>query len=309
MSNLPSVSVCVIAYNQEYYIRETLDSIVQQVTNFRFEIIVSDDCSTDKTRLIIDEFYNNFTNNIHFHTIHSNINLGYKKNFRKVLEAATGKYIAICEGDDYWTDPYKLQKQFEQLEENPSCILSFHNVSILNSLTGESILSNNEKNGSIFNMLDVINTWNIMTSSIMFRRSNFVLPTWFDYVFNTDYALLLILASTGRSLIYLNDNMSVYRKHPNGVSNTIWGSTSILWLIYLFIKINHFSKGVYRIPIRKKIHELEKELMLSNSQLYKNGYKKYSYYRYFHYRIKNIFLMFGMTHMYLRGFKRVHHLK
>lgn len=309
MSNFLSVSVCVITYNQEDYIRKTLDSIFEQVTTFCFEIIISDDCSKDKTRLIIDEYTQKVRSNIYFRTVHSDVNLGYKKNFKKVLEEATGKYVAICEGDDYWTDPNKLEKQFRQLEQNPSSIISFHNVSILNSINGESILSNNEKNGSLFYMLDIINGWNVMTSSLMFRRTDFKLPVWFDTVFNTDYALQLILASTGGSLIYIDDNMSVYRKHPSGVSNTIWGSSSILWLIYLFTKINELSKSVYKKPIQNKIKELEKELISCNLNLFKICKKNYSFSEYFVYYLKNLFVQLGMTKIYLRGFKRVHNLK
>jgi glycosyltransferase involved in cell wall biosynthesis len=309
MSVFPSVSVCVISYNQENYISKTLDSIFEQITDFSFEIIVSDDCSTDNTRLIIDEYFKKVKNNIIFRTIHSDFNLGYKKNFRKVLESATGKYIAICEGDDYWTNSNKLQKQFRQLEENPLCVISFHNVSVLNSVTGESNQSNNEINGSLFTMFDLIKEWNVMTSSLMFRSSALKLPVWFDTVFNTDYALQLILASSGGSLIYIDESMSVYRKHPNGVSNSIWGASSVLWLIYLFTKINEVSDNIYRKAIRKKISELEKELISSNLHLFKISQKKASYCEHFRYYLKNLFVQLGMTKIYLKGFKKVHNLK
>lgn len=303
------VSVCVIAYNQEKFIGEALDSIFSQNTNFNFEIVVSDDCSTDKTRQIIDSYHSNINDKIIFRTIHSKSNLGYKKNFRKVLEAARGRYIAICEGDDYWTDSFKLNKQLKQLENNSNCVISFHNVSILNHISKSIILSNNEVNGTIYYMTDIVDNWTAMTSSLMFKNESIIFPDWFDIVFNTDYALQLILLSKGRGLIYSDDVMSVYRKHSDGISNSTWGSSSILWLIYLFTKLNEFTKGSYSSIIRNKIIKLEMQLISNYAHEFKIINTKVTFFKIFHYYLKRFFVKLSMSKIYLRGFMKSHNLR
>ena len=113
----PLVSVCVISYNQERFIQQTLDSILSQKTDFRFELLISDDASKDNTQKIIKEYELQYPNIIR--NISRSKNVGSQINFYSTMEEAKGKYIALCEGDDYWIDSNKLQKQVTFLEENP----------------------------------------------------------------------------------------------------------------------------------------------------------------------------------------------
>ena len=127
-SEIPVVSICSITYNHANYIRDTIESFLMQKTNVPIEIIIHDDASTDGTTEIIKEYSIKFPNII-IPIIQTENQ--YSKGVRGIaarftFPRARGKYIALCEGDDYWTDPYKLQKQVDFLEANPDCSLCFH---------------------------------------------------------------------------------------------------------------------------------------------------------------------------------------
>ena len=123
--NIPKVSVCMVTYNQEKYIRQCLQSIVDQETNFNFEVLVSDDCSTDATRSIVREFASQYPEIVK--PMFRDSNVGAFKNFVLIHNAATGEYVSHCDGDDLFL-PNKLQKQFDCLQENPGCMVSWHRV-------------------------------------------------------------------------------------------------------------------------------------------------------------------------------------
>ena len=113
----PLVSICCISYNHEKFISQCLDGFIIQKVDFPFEIVISDDCSTDNTKKIIDTCVSKYP--AIFKDVSPSKNLGSTKNFYHVLEKASGKYIAYCEGDDYWIDENKLQMQVDFLENNP----------------------------------------------------------------------------------------------------------------------------------------------------------------------------------------------
>ena len=111
------VSVIIITYNQEQYIRQCLDSVFAQKTNFKFEVIVAEDASPDNTRAILLEYKEKYGDQLVL-VLHDE-NVGPSKNSRSAREVVQGKYVTGLEGDDYWTDEYKLQKQFDILENHP----------------------------------------------------------------------------------------------------------------------------------------------------------------------------------------------
>lgn len=114
--SFPVVSVCMITYNQAPYIREAIEGVLMQETTHSFELIISDDCSQDETRSICRDYQKRYPDKIRL--IFPERNLGISENFYTTLFSATGKYIAFCEGDDYWIDPQKIQKQVDFLEKN-----------------------------------------------------------------------------------------------------------------------------------------------------------------------------------------------
>jgi glycosyltransferase involved in cell wall biosynthesis/SAM-dependent methyltransferase len=122
----PMVSILCITYNHESFISKTLESLIIQQTNFSFEIVIGEDCSTDDTLKILKNWAVKYPDIIKL--LSGEPNLGVQSNWVRTYEACTGRYVAICEGDDRWTDPLKLQKQFDYMEANPNCALTFGNA-------------------------------------------------------------------------------------------------------------------------------------------------------------------------------------
>lgn len=213
MENNILVSVCMVSYNQEAYIKEALDSILTQKTTFKYEVIVSDDCSKDNSLAILRDYESKYSDRLRIVT--GDKNLGYPNNQRRSLEKARGKYIALCDSDDYWTDTYKLQKQVDYLEAHPECAICFHNVMHIYDGTTEG--------RSLVNPLDfptdlcaedvITRKWFLPTNSEVFRREYLTFPSWYDSVLHIDYVLNLLMSFRG-GLHYMPDVMAVYR-HTN----------------------------------------------------------------------------------------------
>lgn len=123
------MSIVSISYNQEEYIREALDGFAAQRTEFPVEVIIADDASTDATPRIIGEYAARYPQL--FRPILRQTNIGVHANFKDVLSAARGEYLALCEGDDYWTDPLKLSKQVKYLDRHPETTVCFHPVRVI----------------------------------------------------------------------------------------------------------------------------------------------------------------------------------
>jgi len=255
--NYPLVSVSCATYNHEKYIRETLEGFLMQRTQFRFEILINDDASTDNTANIIREYEAKYPDLIF--PLYQNENQ-YSKGI--VISPtynwprARGKYIALCEGDDYWTDSYKLQKQVDFLEANPEYVFTFHDAVILNQKTGEKRLRIGDR--QIDNTVDLkslIIQNNIPTASIVFR--NFLdytqLPDWIGKISKGDYGLCVLLAEEGPGK-YLPEAMSVYRVHEGG----IWSSKGFEFThdadikFYKFL-LDYFTDSEIRQAIKAKM--------------------------------------------------------
>jgi glycosyltransferase involved in cell wall biosynthesis len=116
MQKAPLVSVVIITYNQEKYIAQTLDAVLAQETEYEYEIVIGEDCSTDRTREIVYQYQQQCPDKIR--VITSDKNVGLLDNYFRTVKVARGKYVAVCGGDDYWHSPEKLQKQVKFLEEN-----------------------------------------------------------------------------------------------------------------------------------------------------------------------------------------------
>lgn len=141
----PLVSVKMITYNHEPYIRQSIDCILNQKTDFPFELVIGEDCSSDKTRDIVLDYAKRYPDIIR--VITSEKNVGAANNSKRTIQACRGKYIAWCEGDDYWHNPSKLQKQAEFLEKNPECGLIFADCNCENITTNKTTYSYNCNHG------------------------------------------------------------------------------------------------------------------------------------------------------------------
>ena len=135
MTYIPLVSICSTTYNLENYIGEAIESWLNQKTNFQFEIVICDDCSKDGTILTIEKYIEKYPYIIRLLT--TDVNLGMMPNYIKSLKAARGKYIAVCDGDDYWIDTNKLQMQIDFLESNPDFVACLTNSYVIDEYTKE----------------------------------------------------------------------------------------------------------------------------------------------------------------------------
>lgn len=152
----PKVSVCVVTYNQEKYIRECLQSIVDQETDFDFEVIIGDDCSTDGTTGIVEEFINKYSGKVKA-LIHKK-NVGPAVNYCKTHALATGKYVAHLDGDDCALQG-KLQAQYEALEKNKSCVMSTHDMMVCDksgNVRSRTYKKHKEGVGSIWDLYETL---------------------------------------------------------------------------------------------------------------------------------------------------------
>lgn len=209
------LSIFVVTYNQEQYIRQALDSILMQKVDFEYEVIIGDDCSTDETGAICDEYAAKYP---FFHIYHHKTNFGLVKNWEFVLNHCTGEYVAMLEGDDYWTDAHKLQKQVDWLDKHPDYVITSTNVRVVcekGNNTEENLWFKPRKEGDVA-PIEYLCPGICHTSSVVMRNvlSNIKYPDW---VFITDTFTFLLVAKSGKAY-HFEDQMSVYRRHSNNVT-------------------------------------------------------------------------------------------
>lgn len=274
----PLVSIACITYNHEPYIRQCLEGFVMQQTNFDFEIVIHDDASIDGTRDVILEYCSKYPHL--FRTIFQEQNR-YKEGkgiyARFVFPECRGKYIAICEGDDYWTDPLKLQKQVDILNGDASVSICAHNAFKYDITNNIVSLFNDTISNEYYSIENIIEEdWFIPTASIMCRRDILLSRCYNTQVPNGDYFLLLIMLIGGEKLYYSRDVMSVYRRHIGGVSNTFNWEIVENNINTILDYINDLTECSYEKSIAKKKKRLASltiwEHKTKKSIVYKIGY-------------------------------------
>lgn len=209
------LSVFVVTYNQEKYIAQCLDSILMQNVDFEYEIVIGEDCSTDSTALICDEYAKKHANIVVYH--HSK-NLGLVKNWEFVLNKCRGEYIAMIEGDDYWINPNKLQQQVSWLDSHPDYALTFTNVDIVGNSSYSHEPSFVHLHTGDYSMRDVAETWTILSSTVVFRNQQkiFTYPKW---IYFCDTYTFLTIGHSGK-MYCLNEKYTAYRRHEDNLSKT-----------------------------------------------------------------------------------------
>ncbi|ENV85653.1 hypothetical protein F940_01880 [Acinetobacter radioresistens NIPH 2130] len=280
-SSVPLVSIWCTTYNHENYIEDAIKGFLIQETNFSFEIIIHDDASTDKTVDIIRKYERYYPKLIK--PIFQKENQYSKgSNFLEILmKLANGKYIAICEGDDYWTDPNKLQKQVDYLETHPNTVISFFNTQYFyqdKQKFGELYLPSKHRKDFSKDELTKITTW-LPTSTRVFRKISFGNIPEIAKVLNTDDFLISILGSYGKAHYHHDIKPTVYRVHSHG----IWQSqnkksrveaqmNTFFWLYIYYQRIENIElsdfflkKYKYSFALRFTFFEIFKILILSSS--------------------------------------------
>ena len=282
------VSISCITYNHEDYIADAIEGFLSQKTAFDYEIIIGEDYSTDGTKAIVEGYIKRYPDKIKMVT--SAKNIGAIKNWKRVFNASQGKYIAECEGDDYWTDPYKLQKQVDYLEKNPDCTMCFHAADIVRApkmYTGRKIKP--YRSDQVSPIQDVILGGGgfCPTASLVYPRKVMLNPP--DFCTNShvgDYPLQLILASQGYSY-YINSSMSAYRTEVKGSWTSLLSDSSNLKDrmievnkadIDILQAFNDYTSFKYKEWVEEAIYEKKYAISIgsrSSPAPNDHGYKKY----------------------------------
>ena len=249
------VSICCITYNHEPYIRDAIEGFLMQKTDFPFEVLIHDDASTDGTADIIREYETKYPDIIKpIYQTENQYSKGIKISATYNYPRAKGKYIALCEGDDYWIDPYKLQKQVDFLEAHEECVLTCHRYKIFNHENNIWSDDNLDKlfiksqDGFFFDYSLNLKTWLTKTLTMVFRTN--ALDKFLKYAGKTrDTVLVYFLMKKGIGYCF-NDIMGVYRLNNGGVcgkqplNKKIHDAYFVLKDLYLYDK-NKITKKMY----------------------------------------------------------------
>lgn len=215
------VSVLMITYNHENYIRQAIEGILMQQSTFDFELVIANDNSPDNSHSIITDIINNHPLGGIIKYIDRSINVGMQKNFLDAYSNCVGKYIALCEGDDYWTDPLKLQKQVDFLETNLDYVVCFHDCSVVDENSKIKIKSYLTNFKLDYNENDLKKGGWLPTLTRCFRNVLDKYPDEFKNVNCGDLFLTSYLGFYGKAK-FMDFNGANYREHIGGV----WSGTN-----------------------------------------------------------------------------------
>jgi len=273
-TEIPIVSICTITYNHASFIIDCLQGFLMQKTTFPVEILIHDDASTDGTEEIIRDYAAKYPNLIKpLYEQENQWIKGRKGSHAFNFPRARGKYIALCEGDDYWTDPYKLQKQVDFLEANKDFIICLHDTIEVNE-KGEFLKHRsdnfnfiNEKKPQIASEIPV--DWFLRTRGNFIHTSSFLFRNIISdlsfintgKIISGDMLLLFLLLKNGRAQ-YLPESMSAYRHHPQGITKTPRKREKVLQsylTLYRLLKTNY--NGLYQKEFKLLIASVKNELL------------------------------------------------
>ena len=256
----PLVSVVCVTYNHEAFIEQALESFLTQKTSFSFEVLVTDDCSTDRTREILKRYARLYPYTIRLFLPEEN--LGAERNLIAMCKAARGRYVALCDGDDYWTRSDKLQLQVDYMEAHPQMRACFHDTEIVLDGVETWFLEEDYRNTSdgvmrwctghkkfvrrdSYSLENYIDCGFVHSSAMFFRwDKNLVIPEWFYHHILGDYTLWCIQVGLG-SFGFIDETLSVYRRHDKGGYN--FASRQEFWLLTRpdWLSIDEDLKGYF----------------------------------------------------------------
>ncbi len=213
MKHKPLVSIWMITYNHENYIGEAIDSILMQETDFEYEIVIGEDCSTDGTREILLEYKKKHPKKFKL-LLHEN-NLGIVENMLTTFKACTGKYVAMLEGDDYWNDPTKLQKQVDFLKKNSEYIVTYHNIELITP-EGEFIRDGGYSEDYSSDTMKVGRA-EMQTSCCVYRNFDLQFPDYFKDAYLFDPFLVHLAGFQGKAKFMDTIRPSKYRIHDDSL--------------------------------------------------------------------------------------------
>lgn len=263
MTPRPDISIAVIAYNHERFVQDTFRGIALQQFSGTVEVVIGDDRSTDRTREMATEFAAAHPNvKLLFHAK----NGGMVHNWKTTIDACTGRYIALCEGDDYWTDQQKLQRQFDLMEQHREHSMCWHTVDVVEE--GVQRAYPYAEGKEVADVHDIIRSHFIPTCSLLFRNGLIrEWPNWIGNVMSMDIALELMLAMHGTA-VRIDSVMGAYRQHPLGISKSAahvrMGQLRLLDMLKSF---NEFSGQIADMAVRKRMEEVTRlQLKMSDNR-------------------------------------------
>ena len=264
----PLVSICCTAFNHENFIRDAIEGFLMQETGFPFEIIIHDDASTDNTAKIIKEYEAKHPGL--FVTIYQTENQysrGIKIYSDIVLPRVRGKYMAFCEGDDYWTDPLKLQKQLDFLEGIEECVVCGTRFLEEKVQNGKKIYKKGrgQSDNRMFYYKDILHGWiSYRTCSLMVRKNaigNIEKP---EGVLFGDKLLLMNVLKQGGFGVILPDFTCVYRIHAGGVWSGARKTENLLSYFNLFHSYKNIIPKIYHKDARKLLSDFSLRLLINH---------------------------------------------
>ena len=227
----PFLSIVMLTYGHEKFIQQSIEGVFQQKTNFIVELIIANDNSPDETDDIVKSVISNAPSNIQINYKRHSTNLGMMRNFIWALKEAKGKYVAICEGDDYWIDSLKLQKQVDFLEANADFTVHCHNFKTQNgSIVSAESHFDTLNPATEMTISDLSKNNIIPTLTAVFRNQELLFPDWTLQSPLGDIILFLQVVKNGK-IKYLNEKMAVYRQNVG-----VWSGKKMdqQKMIYLF---------------------------------------------------------------------------
>ena len=292
-----TVSIFLLTYNQKQFIAQTINSILMQKANFNFQIVIGEDCSTDGTRSICETFAEKYSNKIKLLPALEK-NIGLIANYMRTIKACEGKYIAICDGDDYWIDENKLQKQVSFLEDNPNYSIVYSKLKkLFPDGTFKESIQRKLKQAGDFDDLVFENV--IPSVTVLFRnRQNIsAVPTWITNFPYGDWPTYLWILKDGGKIYFMDEITAVYRMHI-GVSAQVRKSSSNTLLVNLgILKCIWNDSGFHhkKSIVLRAIQKLEVGLMTSynREKQYLKALKQYIF------NLRQETLNFKLTRLYL----------
>ena len=246
------VTVILTTYNHEKYIEQALDSVLIQEATFGFEVVVLEDCSGDRTRDILLDYQKRAPSKIRL--ILAERNQCSNEPFATAFQASQSQYIAVLDGDDYWTSPHKLQKQVDFLDAHPECAMCFHNVTVFyEDESREPWDHNPPRQKEISTLEDLWMDCFIASCSPMFRQGLLdEFPNWYNTTFFGDWSLYILYAERGK-IGYINEVMGAYRVHSGGVWSGLSDVEQLSSAISFHESLNAHLNFRYQKPINAAI--------------------------------------------------------
>jgi glycosyltransferase involved in cell wall biosynthesis len=260
------VSVLVSTYNHEIFITQSINSVLNQQTDFKYEIVIIEDCSTDSTRDIVIDLQKKYPDRIRLVLAEKNRN--DNRAWAEEIEHSRSKYIASLDGDDYWSSPHKLQRQVDYLDEHPECSMCCHNALAIYEDGSRESYNFNPSDQKESSTLEDLWEYNFIAGCSPMIRAGLVsrFPDWFYSVKWGDWALYILWARCGK-IGYIDEVMGVYRIHKGGMWSGLSKVRQLEQVIEFYEEMNANLGFAYNERIEIMIAKFYYQLALAHEEI------------------------------------------